>query len=176
MNAADLPGNSFLHGTFGAELGTILHVVLALSVTVHLLLHKRDVAAIIGWMGLAWLSPILGPLLYWAFGINRVRRKAHRISRRYASRRRPPPTIGPMRSEKYVALERAVSFITNRPTVHGNSVHLLRNGDQAYPVMLQAISEAQSTIGLASYIFEDDEAGRPFIEALVAAKARGVQV
>jgi cardiolipin synthase len=163
-------------GQLGAELGTILHVVLALAVTMHLLLHKRDVAAIIGWMGLAWLSPILGPVLYWAFGINRVRRKAHRISRRYAARRRPPPPIGPMRSEKYIALERAVSVITNRSTVPGNSVHLLRNGDQAYPVMLQAISEAKSTIGLASYIFEDDEAGRPFVEALAAAKARGVKV
>ena len=165
-----------LYSAYGAELGTILHVVLALAVTVHLLLNKRDVAAIIGWMGLAWLSPILGPLLYWAFGINRVRRKAHRVSRRYAARRRPPPPIGPMRSEKYVALERAVSVITNRPTVPGNSVHLLRNGDQAYPVMLQAISEAKSAIGLASYIFEDDEAGRPFVEALAAAKARGVKV
>ena len=42
----------------------IVHILLAISVTVHVLLHKRDVGACIGWIGLAWLSPILGSILY----------------------------------------------------------------------------------------------------------------
>src|SRR5690348_16434446 len=76
---------------FGAVIFTAVHVGLAVLVTLHVLLHKRDVPAAIGWMGLARLSPIIGPGLYWAFGINRVRRRAYRISRRYAARRPPPP-------------------------------------------------------------------------------------
>ena len=165
-----------LHATLGAELGTILHIVLALTVTVHALLHKRDVPATIGWMGLAWLSPILGPLLYWAFGVNRVRRKALRVGRRYAQRRRQPVTVAAVRSARYAALERAVSVISDRPTLPGNAIRLLRNGDQAYPEMLRAIAEAKSSVGLASYIFDNDAAGGPFIDALIAAKARGVAV
>jgi cardiolipin synthase len=161
---------------FGAVIGTVLHVGLAIAVTVHVLLYKRDVPAAIGWMGLAWLSPIIGPALYWLFGINRVRRRAYRISRRYAARRPPSPAIGVLRSEKYAALERAVGVLTRRPTLAGNSVWLLRNGDEAYPAMLQAIAEAKVSIGLTSYIFSADEAGTPFIEALIAAKARGVEV
>jgi len=84
----------FLSGP-GAAAGTLLHLGLAVFVTVHVLLHKRDVAAAIGWIGLAWLSPILGPALYWMFGINRVRRRAYRISRRYVARRGPPPLSRP---------------------------------------------------------------------------------
>jgi cardiolipin synthase len=165
----------FLSGP-GAAAGTLLHLGLAIAVTVHVLLHKRDVAAAIGWIGLAWLSPILGPALYWMFGINRVRRRAYRISRRYVARRGPPPPMGAMRSEKYAALERAVGVLTRRPTLANNSVKLMRNGDEAYPVMLQAIAEAKVSIGLTSYIFRADAAGKPFIEALIAAKDRGVEV
>lgn len=165
----------FLSGP-GAALGTLLHLGLAVAVTVHVLLHKRDVAAAIGWIGLAWLSPILGPALYWAFGINRVRRRAYRISRRYIARRGSPPPMGAIRSEKYAALERAVGVLTRRPTLANNAITPMRSGDEAYPVMLQAIAEAKVSIGLTSYIFLADEAGRPFIDALVAAKNRGVEV
>jgi len=173
-----LEGWAFLHlwNAVGAVLGTLLHVGLAIVVTVHILLYKRDVPAAIAWIGLAWFSPILGPLLYWLFGINRVRRRAYRISHRYLARRPPPPPIGTMRSEKYTALERAVGIITRRPTLAGNSVTPLRSGDEAYPAMLAAIAEARVSVGLASYIFFDDAAGRPFIDALIAAQARGVEI
>src|SRR6201999_4085437 len=133
---------------FAAVIGTILHVGLAFAVTIHVLLHKRDVPAAIGWMGLAWLSPIIGPALYWLFGINRVRRRAYRISRRYAARRPVSPALGVLRSEKYAALERAVGFLTRRPPLAGNAIRLMRNGDEAYPVMLQAIADAHVSIGL----------------------------
>ena len=175
MESAGLWAFAHLENALATALG-LAHIALAVAVTIHVLLHKRDVPAAIGWMGLAWLSPVLGPVLYWLFGINRVRRRAYRISRRYAARRPPPPPVGAIRSEKYAALERAVGVITNRSTLAGNAISLLRNGDEAYPVMLQAIAEAKISIGLTSYIFYADEAGTPFIEALIAAKRRGVEV
>ena len=52
----------------------------------------------------------------------------------------------------------------------------MRNGDDAYPAMLAAIDAAEKSVGLCSYIFRDDEAGMPFIEALIRAHRRGVQV
>lgn len=53
---------------------------------------------------------------------------------------------------------------------------MFRNGDAAYPVMLAAIREARTSIGLSSYIFRDDATGREFCDALVEAQARGVKV
>ena len=42
----------------------------------HAVLSKRDVRAAIGWVGAIWLAPIVGPMLYLLFGINRISRRA----------------------------------------------------------------------------------------------------
>ena len=55
-----------------------LYVLLAGVVTVDVLLKKNDVRAELGWIAAAWFSPILGSLLYYMFGINRVTRRALR--------------------------------------------------------------------------------------------------
>ena len=60
---------------------TIAHLAIASAVTVHVLLNKRNVGAAISWMGIAWLSPFLGGLLYFTMGINRVKRRAMRLRR-----------------------------------------------------------------------------------------------
>ena len=51
-------------------------LVVSLVATGHVLLFKRDTRAAIGWIGLIWLSPILGATLYLLLGINRIQRKA----------------------------------------------------------------------------------------------------
>ncbi|WP_238185230.1 phospholipase D-like domain-containing protein, partial [Methylobacterium trifolii] len=73
-------------------------------------------------------------------------------------------------------LDKAVRRITGLPALSGNAVHLFRNGDAAYPAMLEAIRGAKYSLALSSYIFRDDATGRTFCEALAQAKARGVEV
>jgi cardiolipin synthase len=63
------------------ELAAMAHIVIAGGVTVHVLLNKRNVGTSISWMGIAWLSPFIGGLLYYAFGVNRVKRRALRLRR-----------------------------------------------------------------------------------------------
>jgi cardiolipin synthase len=158
-------------------LGLLLHVVLAGAVTVHVLERKRDVAAAAAWIGLAWLSPIVGSALYFLFGVNRVQRRAFRAGRRHGGGwMEDPATFLNPRHDQFALLERAVGFLTGRPPRLGNDVRLLRNGDEAYPLMLEAIGGAQRSVALASYIFEVDEAGGKFVAALAAAKARGVDI
>src|SRR5690625_5557876 len=53
---------------------------------------------------------------------------------------------------------------------------MLNGGDEAYPRMLQAIENAQKTIALQSYIFDNDRNGRQFVDALKRAKERGVEI
>lgn len=161
--------------------GTLLHIGLACAVTVHALLRKRDVAACIAWIGLAWLSPIVGSLIYATFGINRVERKARRLRTRHGlggagKRIDDPATFSMARDDHFEPLERVIGTLTGRPSRDGNAITLLRNGDEAYPPMLAAIAEAQHSVCLLSYIFEDDAGGAPFIDALIAAHRRGVQV
>ena len=151
-----------------------LHLALAVGVTVHVLLTKREAGSSVAWIGLAWLAPILGSVLYLLLGINRVRRRAQSL-------RRPRPTaraqnVARPRSDHLAALEHAGQRLTGRPAEEGNAIRILRNGDNAYPEMLAAIDAATRSIALSSYIFRADAAGNPFIEALIRAKQRGVAV
>src|SRR5579872_20842 len=67
---------------------SLLHVLVAGAVTVDVLLKKSDVRGALGWIGAAWFSPILGGLLYYLFGINRVTRRALRMRKQRAGQDR----------------------------------------------------------------------------------------
>jgi cardiolipin synthase A/B len=147
------------------------------AVTAHVLLRKSDVRAALGWIGAAWLSPFVGGPLYFLFGINRVTRRALNFSRpgqtaRAGSDRASRPTV----SQAIANLAEIGETVTRQPLMPGTQAVILRGGDDAYPVMRAAIRDAQHSIALASYIFRDDAIGRPFIEALIDARRRGVSV
>jgi cardiolipin synthase len=164
-------------GATGAVLAPLLHVVLAGAVTLHVLERKRDVAAAVAWIGVAWLSPIVGSALYFLFGVNRVARRAYRAGRRHSMGWvDDPATFLNPRHDHFAPLERAIGVITGRPPRLGNRVTMLRNGDEAYPPMLEAIAAAKVSIAFSSYIFDADRTGETFITALHTAKARGVEI
>ena len=151
------------------------HFVIAGAVTVHTLMHKRDVPAAIGWIGMAWLAPFLGALLYIGFGINRVKRRARRLKGEV--RTVGAPITGDISSADPIErLKVAVGNITGQEIARGEVVAILDCGDQGYPRMLAAIAGAKTSIRLATFIFRNDDVGRQFIDALAAAHRRGVKV
>lgn len=154
--------------------GLIAHVCAASLVTVHTLLRKRDVPAAIGWIGMAWLAPALGAVMYFGFGINRVKRRARRLMgpdpRPEYENRKGSDT------DTLANLETAVGAITRRNLVPGRVLAHLSCGDAAYPEMLTSIEQARSSIRIATYIFRADEIGNEFTSALAAATRRGVRV
>jgi cardiolipin synthase A/B len=156
---------------------SLIHIPLAIGVTLHVLFNKRDVAASVGWIGLAWLSPIFGSVLYLIFGINRVKRRASQLRDMHPFRPAvEQPSAAPSRDDHLIAFARAGYQITQRPTEDGNAVTLLHNGDEAYPQMLAAIDAAQRSAVLSTYLFRADVAGSTFIDAFDRANRRGVQV
>src|SRR6059036_3139215 len=52
----------------------------ALLASAHALLHKRDTRAATLWIGLIWLAPVVGAVLYLILGVNRIRRRAIRLA------------------------------------------------------------------------------------------------
>ncbi len=157
-----------------------LHVVVAIWATIHLLLHKRDVGAALGWIGLVWLAPFTGGLLYVVLGINRVRRRAQQLHRdRHGAQRtreRRDAHHDTDKRDAFEPLQRGVGRVSRRTLTVGNELAIYQNGDEAYPAMLAAIAGARRSIGLSSYIMRTDGAGTRFIAALTAARARGVAV
>ncbi len=74
---------------------------------------------------------------------------------------------------RHLALEEA---IVGSPLTTGNRVQLLRDGPATYTAMLAAIEGARDHIHIETYIFDDDEVGQRFANALVAKQRQGVQV
>ena len=60
---------------FWPLLGAGFNVFASALASGHALLHKRDPRAATLWLGVIWLVPALGPLLYLALGINRLQRR-----------------------------------------------------------------------------------------------------
>ena len=75
--------------------------------------------------------------------------------------------------ERHVAVEEAIA---GNPLTIGNRATLLQDGPQTYAAMLQAIRAARHHVHLEFYIFDDDEIGRQFAEALLERRRAGVQV
>lgn len=158
----------------------VIDFCVALVASAHVVLHKRDVRAAVGWVGVIWLAPFLGTSLYLLLGINRIERHAKR-------KRRPTfveiePCLVPIADQHSVTqpglrdLMRLGETLTGLPVTAGNCVKALCDGDQAYPAMLNAINRAEKSITLATYIFDRDRVGMQFVEALGRAVTRGVQV
>lgn len=154
-------------------------MIIAVPAACHALLYKRRSRSAIGWIGGVFLIPG-GALLYYLFGINRVQRRGQKLDIRY-------PRVSGRDGEKYVVSPALLSkkfppaaiigsALTDYHLVAGNGVEVLHNGQEAFPKMLKAIESAERYIYLCTYIFEIDDIGKAFIEALTAAKNRGVSV
>lgn len=151
-------------------------VVFATLTAGHALLYKRDTRAVIGWVGFIILVPLAGGILYWMLAVNRVRRRA--FTRRRQSQ--PPGRTAAMAAAspppELRALARVGDQVSPFALCGANRVEPLENGDEAFPPMLEAIDAAKESIALSTYIFDNDDAGVRFRDALVAAHQRGVAV
>lgn len=164
---------------FWPHLAAGFSLLAALLAAAHALLHKRDVRAATLWLGIIWLLPALGPALYLVLGVNRIRRRAIQLGVHATGKGLVPGNFGEPEAEgarHLQMLARVVDRVVGQPLIPGNSIEPLVNGDEAFPAMLAAINAAQTSVSLASYIFDNDACGRRFVEALRAAQARGVAV
>lgn len=163
----------------------IIPMVMATIGIVHAIMTKEDVRAATGWVGVMLLSPFLGAIIYAVAGINRIRRatiSAQRLlAREAASARRD----GDIAAENLIAERYGLRFtglktlgdrVARRALTSGNAIAILKTGDEAYAAMRRAIDGAERSIFLETYIFDNDEVGRLFVESLAGAVKRGVSV
>lgn len=164
-----------------------LNVSLSLTTAGHALFFKRTPQSAMGWVAICLMFPFIGPFFYFLFGINRLQNRARKLEVR-----RPRYPIRPrdsaltkkliLRSSDLVdtatftGIARISDYATRLPMVSGNRIESCQDGETAYPAMLDAIGNAQERVFLSSYIFDTDETGRKFIDALAKAAARGVDV
>ena len=157
--------------------------MLAPLTALHALLYKRDPRASFGWIAVCVLAPVAGPVLYLFFGLNRARGRAQRLGLaalrigyergHLLTQTRPlPDSI----DAGYRNLARIGQGLSRHDLCDGNHVEALLNGEAAYPVMLEEIRSARKLILLTTYILDNDQTGRQFVQALSEAAERGVDV
>lgn len=163
-----------------------IDIAISLLASTHAILTKRDIRAAIGWSGIIWLTPIFGSLLYIMFGVNRIARRAQVLRARQPQPRTSRGAIvesldsmreslGPQ-GENLESLAKLVGDVTELPLLAGNRIEPLVNGCVAYPAMIEAIDQAEVSINLSTYIFDNDASGALFRDALGRAVRRGVDV
>jgi cardiolipin synthase len=158
-------------------------VVAAVLASGHAVLYKRDDRGAMMWVGLIWAIPLMGPSLYLAFGINRIKRRAVAL-RKNLNRGNEPGISDPKGEGTFLSSETRhlaplvpiVDRVVGQPLLGGNELAPLLNAEGAYPEMVKAITGAKHTIALSTYIFDRDEAGLEFAISLGAAVRRGVMV
>ncbi len=169
--------------------GVIIASVVLLAqilASIQIMRTKEEVRSAVSWLGLVWLAPIFGLLVYLLFGINRIQRRA-RLSREKRGLLPRSDILtdpgGPIITDsmpdapnRWRAHDRLSGRVSAQQLALGNIITPLEGGRQAYDQMIQAIDEAKHTVALTTYIFQADQAGRRFVAALARAKDRGVEV
>jgi cardiolipin synthase len=176
-------------------LSTLLHVAAFIGVSLHALKRRRNASATILWIFVAWSFPFIGPLLYLAFGIDRIpdkglrKQAANRImmEQRRAMHKDEGPfvawhysfsaSIEQLDSAYCRNLNRSLDTLNpEHPLLDGNFITPLVCGDEAYPSMLEAIQSAKNHIHMQSFIFSSDDTGLLFLEELKKKAEEGVKV
>ena len=162
----------------------VLGFIWAVACCVHALLHKKDSQSALAWVACIMLLPFLGSLAYSLFGISRADSLAGRLLAEAARRQNSSDRVldSRLKAEENADLPeeweaaRVGRSITGRSMLRGNRIELLKNGEEAYPAMLEAIHAAKRMVCLSTYIFRGDKTGNAFAEALAGAAERGVDV
>jgi cardiolipin synthase A/B len=71
--------------------------------------------------------------------------------------------------------KRALSSLLGPPILGGNRVVTLRNGDEIFPSMLEAIRGARHNINFETYVYWSGQIGRDFADAIAERARAGVQ-
>lgn len=167
------------------------HLVLGLLLTYDILMHKHRPVSAVLWLGMAWLFPYAGVLLYLTFGKDRIRRStrareatealvaqralAHPTAERLlASSERNEARYSGHPAERILRATDRVSSSTW--LVPGNRVILLVDGDEFYPQLLAAIDGARDTVHLQTFIYARDDFGWELLNRLEAKAREGVAV
>lgn len=81
-----------------------------------------------------------------------------------------------MKGERSEQLCRVLTAVNGVPVTPGNQVDVLRNGEEIFPAMLDAIDSAERSIDLLTYVYWSGEIGTEFAQRLTQRARDGLRV
>ena len=147
-----------------------------LTVPSVLLRRRGRPTASLAWLLTLFLLPVLGLVLWWAFGRMRLARKPRGFAQNayFIRQRMSIPGVAEVNALQHYLPERALGKNVF-PTLN-NQVELLKDGQQAFTAIRASLEEAQESIFLLFYIFQLDQTGNEILALLERKAAAGVKV
>ena len=82
----------------------------------------------------------------------------------------------PVPADALGRLRRRLEALLGVPATEGNQIDLLRNGDQIFPAMLEAVAGAERSIDFLTFVYWKGDIARRFAHALAERARAGVRV
>jgi cardiolipin synthase len=162
---------------------SVLHVVLTIFTIFWALSIKRDSMSAMAWCLTVILMPFLGTFLFYVFGyqhvyrpLKRKRQHKHEFHQHRIRDKSEHHTEHPHFPPRWAGLARLGQHLDAFMPALGNSVQFYHEGVSAYAAKLEAIRSAQHHVHLEYFIFQPDEAGQTFVNALIDKARQGVKV
>jgi len=166
----------------------IVYITILVLVCLRIIYDTRSVTKTMAYLLFVIFFPVIGMVFYFSFGINYRKRKLYNSKlladeqllsglREHISSYADESlrqSAGVLQHNRELA-----SFLTrdlhSQLTGH-NHVKVLLNGEEKFPEMLKAISEARHHIHIEYYIYENDAIGEQLAELLMRKAREGVAV
>ncbi len=150
-------------------------------VGVWILLQRRAPVATLGWLLSMGLLPVVGLIVYYFIGPQRMKRqRIKRLRVRNKSRVRETARrvrdAQPHTPQQLQELAKLVDNTSHFPLTSAQSIQLLSGGAATFDQILEDVAQAQHHVHLEYYIYEPDQTGTRLRDALVERARAGVQV
>lgn len=165
----------------------IAYALIILLVILHIIYDTRDITKALAYILLVVLLPLLGIFFYFSFGVNYRKRKIY--SKKIISNAKLKEKIennlkeyhhhilkDSLVDQQHINLVNFIKRAGKNPLTANNKIDLLENGEEKFPALLEAISQAKKHIHIQYYIFEDDTTGQRISNLLIKKAQEGVEV
>jgi len=166
----------------------IAYIILLALVCMRIIYDTHNASKTLAYLLFALFVPVAGMVFYLLFGTNYRSRKMYSkklfdnedmaVQLRENVYQYSKQTYAENDAAVKGNLELAYMLMRDSlsPLTANNSVKLLINGENKFPEVLQALSEAKQHIHIEYYIYEDDEIGRQIEKILIAKVKQGITV
>lgn len=165
----------------------IIYIVFLIGVSLRIIYDTQSVTKTLAYLLLVIFLPLLGIFIYFSFGINYRKNKLYskKIIQDAEQEKLVLQKLDAYNSEnlnqllehnEFFSLMKMVYETDKSPLTANNSVQLLKNGEEKFPEVLNALKNAKHHIHMEYYIYEDDEIGRKIEKVLIQKAKEGVEV
>lgn len=164
-----------------------LYYLAIFIVVINILLENRNPLKTHSYLLLLLLLPVIGLVIYLFFGQHIRKRRifsknqlinsafGQKYVDEYLTLENVTPVHKALVSEQF---DKLIRFLNRdlSPLSENNKITLLKNGEEKFPVLLEALKEAKNHIHIEYYIFTDDEIGGAVSEILIEKAKQGIEV